>query len=472
MLAGAGAGLLAKPMLVTLPGVLLLLDAWPLARLGSRQQIRRALFEKLPLMAASLAVSMVALRVQQGSGSMDHGDALPLPLRLANALVSLVEYLRDAFWPSGLAVLYPYPADGIAPLAVVGAAALLLAVSALAFALRRRHPYLLVGWLWFIGMLVPVLGLVQVGMQARADRYMYLPLVGLAIAAAWWVDAGARRPPARRVAAGAALAAIGGLAIAAHAQTRHWRDTETLSRRAVTATGDNLPMQQALGSELLRRGDLDGAERAFREATRLAPRWAIPQRGLADVHAARGDWRAAILAYERALRLAPRDVRSHLRLARALAAEGETSEALGRARHAVALAEATRAPDAIEHRIEALVVLGFVHAERAEIDEALAAYDSAIALQPGLASAWAARGVALLRASRLDDAEAALARAQELGEDSAELHLALGEIAARRGDSGDAAAHYRDALARATARGDEAFAARLREALARLGASP
>ena len=465
VLAGAAAGLLAKPMLMTLPFVLLLLDAWPLRRLGSRPEIRRALLEKLPLLALSVAAAAVAVYAQQSYGSMEHGDALPASLRFANAAVSVIAYLRDAIWPTRLAVFYPYPLEGISPVATAAAVAALVAISALAVALRRRHPYLLVGWLWFVGMLVPVLGLLQVGMQARADRYTYLPLVGVAIALAWGVEGAARSVAARRAAALAGIAAVAALAVTAHAQARHWRDTETLFRHAIAVTGDNGLAQQWLGSELLRRSALDEAEAAFREAARLHPRWATPRRGLADIHAERGDWRAAILAYERALRLAPKDARGHMRLARALAAVGETSEALGRARHAASLADDVR-------RAEALLVLGFVHAERGETREAVEAYDAAIALRPRLASPHAAKGVALLRADRLDDAAAAFAQAQRLGDDSAELHLSLAEIAARRGDTAQAATHYRAALDRAGVRGDAALAARLREALAGLGAHP
>jgi tetratricopeptide (TPR) repeat protein len=465
VVAATAAGLLAKPMLVTLPCVLLLLDFWPRRRLGSAREIRRALLEKIPLLALAGAAGAAALYAQQSYGSMEHGDVLPFRLRIANAVVSLVAYLRDAVWPAKLAVFYPYPVEGIAPWRVTAATGLLLAITAAAIALRRARPYLLMGWLWFLGMLVPVLGLLQVGMQARADRYMYLPLIGVAIAVAWRVHDGVRRPAARRAASVAGLAAIAGLAVVAHAQTRHWRDTEALFRHAIAVTGENGLAQQWLGSELLRRGALDEAEQAFQEAARLHPRWMTPRRGLADIAAERGDWRAAILGYERALRMAPKDARGHMRLARALAATGQLAEALGRARHALSLSDGVRRP-------EALLVLGFVHAERGETDEAVAAYDEAIALRPDLPGTWAARGVALLHAGSLDAAQESFARARELGDDSAELRMSLGEIAQRRGDAAQAAAHFREAEARATARGDAALAARLRAALAGLGDAP
>jgi tetratricopeptide (TPR) repeat protein len=410
-------GLLAKPMLVTLPGVLLLLDGWPLGRLRSRREWLRAALEKLPLLALSLLASAAAVYAQRRYGSMDHGDLLALPLRLENALVSVVLYLRDSLWPAGLSVFYPHPEATLATWQIAGSGALLLALSALAFGWRRRAPWLLVGWLWFLGMLVPVLGLVQVGMQGRADRYTYLPQIGLAIALAWSVDRAARSAAARRAAAALALTALALLAVAAGLQTRHWRDTETLFRQATQVDPGNWFAYQWVGSELLRRGAVDEAERAFRRSARLKPKWAATHRGLADVHAERGEWTDAIRDYERALRLRPRDVIAHMRLARALAASGELAEALGRARHAVTLARGAE-------RAEALVILAFVHLERDEPEQALAACDRALRVEPESAEAHSLRGMTLLRLGRGEEAAAALDRALALAEARGDAALA------------------------------------------------
>ncbi|MGH0032332.1 MAG: tetratricopeptide repeat protein [Myxococcota bacterium] len=424
VVAATALGLLTKPMLVTLPCVLLLLDAWPLDRLKTPAQRRLAVLEKLPLLALAALASIATVYAQQRYGSMDHGDLLDPALRVGNAVLSVVLYLRDAFWPSGLSVFYPHPQDALAWSAVAACGVLLLAISAAGLALRRRAPWLLVGWLWFLGMLVPVLGLVQVGMQGRADRYTYLPLVGLCLALAWSVDRSVRSPGARRAAGAAALCVVLALGVAAHRQTRHWRDTETLFRHAVAVDPDNWFAHQWVGSELLLRGAVEEAEQAFRRSAALRPEWAATHRGLADVYAERRDWTRAILHYERALRLRPRDAGAHMRLARALALSDQHAEALGRARHAVRLARG-------HQRAEALVILAFVHLERGEAEAALTATDQALGVLPDLPGAWSSRGLALLQLGRGGEARDALDRAIVLAEQQGNAALAA-EIRARR----------------------------------------
>jgi len=178
-------GLMSKPMLVTLPFVLLLLDYWPLNRLGGWRVPRRVILEKLPLLGL-VAVSCVATLFAQTEAIMSF-DQISLPLRVGNALISYVTYLEQMFWPSGLAVLYPFPANGGPPWKMIPAAVLLLAISAGVFVLRKTRPYLLVGWLWYLIMLLPVVGIIQVGAQAHADRYTYLPQIGIYVAVTWLV---------------------------------------------------------------------------------------------------------------------------------------------------------------------------------------------------------------------------------------------------------------------------------------------
>jgi tetratricopeptide (TPR) repeat protein len=285
-------GLLAKPMLITLPFVLLLLDVWPLGRLPlaampaaserteRRRALRALLLEKLPFVVLAVAVSAVALYTQRGA--MASLAALPLRRRAANALVSYVVYLGKSLWPSRLAVIYPLP-PSIPLWKAALAAALLAALTALALARLRRAPWLAVGWLWFAGMLAPVSGLVQVGRQAMADRYTYLPSIGLFIAVVWSAHAlaqaalpgelPARGPGATRRAllgAGAAVV-IAALALTARVQVGAWRDSLTLFRHAAAVTDGNYVAAFHLGEELRMRGDRAEARRYYREALRIRP---------------------------------------------------------------------------------------------------------------------------------------------------------------------------------------------------------
>lgn len=247
-------GLLCKPMLVTLPFVLLLLDYWPLGRAArnvpelsdseftqhaTRNTLARLLIEKLPFMLLCLASSLVTFLVQQKGGAVSPLEALTVLARVANAVVSYARYLGKTFWPQDLSVLYPHP--GHWPVWQVAAAvALLVCVTLVVILLRRPMPFAVVGWLWFVGMLVPVIGLVQVGIQSMADRYTYLPSVGILIALVWGVGAAVERWPKLRVASGVAAAlAVGACGVLTAMQAGIWANSETLFRHAVTVTEKN-----------------------------------------------------------------------------------------------------------------------------------------------------------------------------------------------------------------------------------------
>ncbi len=274
-LAGAAA-LLAKPVAVTLPGALLLLDAWPLRRL--QRQPLGALAEKLPLLLLAAGATALTVRAQAGAGTVVPLSALPLDARLANAVASVLLHLRHFLWPSGLAVFYPHPAEGFGAPAAAGALAL-LAGTALGVAAARRHPHpfacVLVGWLWYLGTLSPTLGLVQVGSQATADRYAYLPLAGLAVGAgALCARAASRlrtRGPARLLPACAALALLVALGVRTREQVALWRDTETLFRHALAVTGPNAVGLAHLAGALEARGAVEEAIAHYEQACALAP---------------------------------------------------------------------------------------------------------------------------------------------------------------------------------------------------------
>jgi len=307
-------GLLAKPMLVTLPFVLLLLDFWPLGRLRDPRsngvvatvELRRAVGEKLPMFALAAAASVVTLLVQRSSGTVSDLTDLPAGLRLANALESYALYVWNAVWPSGLAAFYPHPLVSIAAANVATASLFLFGVTAMVLRGAGARPYALVGWFWFLGTLIPAIGLVQVGMQARADRYMYLPLVGLAILVTWAVaDLADRRRVPQKAVALVALAVLLALGTAAWIQAGTWRNSERLYRQALAVTDRNYLAHKALGNALLRQGLFDEAEKNFAAAAQLAPDWSPPRLGLADAAVAQGRISEALAAYAEELERDP-----------------------------------------------------------------------------------------------------------------------------------------------------------------------
>jgi len=309
-------GLLAKPVVVTLPFALLLLDYWPLQRLApaganapwplDRARLARAVLEKIPLLVLAAAASAVTLIVNRPGTMLGAADQPPFDLRLANAVVSYVVYLAQSVWPSGLAVLYPYPEDGLPAWQVAGSLALLALLSALALRWARTRPYLAVGWFWYLGTLVPMIGLVQEGFQAHADRYMYLPLVGLAIAAAWGAaNLASLRRGARQFLAVTGTAVVAGLVLVAWQQVKTWHDSVTLFERAIAVTEDNFLAHKNLADGLLQRGHTDEAEIHYREALRISPDWPDARLGWADLLAARGRIGEAIEHYEEELQRNP-----------------------------------------------------------------------------------------------------------------------------------------------------------------------
>jgi tetratricopeptide (TPR) repeat protein len=412
--AALGLGLLAKPMLVTFPAVLLLLDLWPLRR---HEGIARLLLEKLPLfalVAASAAITVLAQR--QGGAVVDLGG-IPLAARLANTPVAYVTYLAKLVWPVGLAAYYPHPGLALPAWKTALATLLLAAISLLAWRERARRPWLAVGWAWFLGMLVPVIGLVQVGDQALADRYAYLPSIGIyAALACSLAELVSRRPAARPAVVTGAIAALAALALTTRAQVATWRDTRTLFEHALAVTGDdNDRAHQALGVVLADEERLyDRAIVHCRKAIELDPRRGALRSNLANALLGQGDFDGAIEAWRAAIELEPALVQAHYNLGTTLARKGSFDAALG------PLAEAVRLdPTYVEARVNLAGVLlslgrareALPHLERAlelapahldalcnralaertlgETAAALASYREALAVDPGCAKARA-----------------------------------------------------------------------------------
>ncbi len=335
-------GLLSKPTLVTTPFVLWLLDFWPLDRLagasGPRavtRRVARLLLEKLPLLALSATASWVAYRVQESAGAVGAGAQIPFALRWMNALDAVRIYLAQSVWPSGLAVSYPHPLGSLGLPRLVAAASLLALLTALALAGLRRRPYLSVGWLWFLGMLVPVIGLVQVGIQPHADRYLYLPQIGLSLALAFFVGGAVRgRPWLRTPVAAAAGLVLAALALTALRQVGTFRDSITLQTHAVAVTERNLLAHYRLGDALQRAGRLREAEHELRSALALAPRHVKIRIALADVLAQSGRGEEAIAHYRLVLAVDPS---ARAQVLAALRASAEGRAAAGRSKEAARL---------------------------------------------------------------------------------------------------------------------------------------
>jgi tetratricopeptide (TPR) repeat protein len=378
-------GLMAKPMLVTLPFVLLLLDYWPLGRMKAGRTpaaaqglpLPRLLAEKWVLFAATFALCAVTLAAQRGE-AVRTVQEVSLGSRFGNALVSYVAYLVKTFWPVDLAVFYPLRRE----VPMVEGLLALVALGGISFAvwkLRASRPYLLVGWLWFVGMLVPVIGLVQVGGQARADRYTYLPLIGVFIMLAWGGRDFIRvfRVPAKLAAVVSAV-----LLIACSALTRlqagHWRNSEILFRHALEVMPENAVAHINLGSVFEQAGRMDEAQAHYREALRIDPGRAQAHNNLANVLDAAGKFAEAVPHYEEAIRLRPRESIPRNHFGMALAGQGRFDEALSN--YAAAMALAPRDP--LPHYLSGVALL-----KQGQTARAIESFRVALRLDPNHAKA-------------------------------------------------------------------------------------
>jgi tetratricopeptide (TPR) repeat protein len=442
-------GLMAKPMLVTLPFVLLVLDVWPLGRFGrpvAACDVRHAagirawrslVIEKVPLLALAAASSTITFLVQQRGGAVSGLAVVPLARRLANAAVACATYPLKAIWPSGLSAFYPYPAATTVA-EVAGAIALLLAVSILALRLSRSRPYLLAGWLWYLITIAPVIGIVQVGRQAMADRYTYVPIVGVFVAATWGACDALSRVPARRVVLPAAAAAIIALyAVAARAQTGWWADSALLWQRALAVNPDNYFALNSLGYLSSEAGRTDEAIRYFSASLRFAPDYPEAHNNLGLMRARQGRLDEAIAEYRQALALNPDLFPAHNGLGKALAGQGKFTEAIGEYRAALRLNP--RLVDAHNNLGVALSAVG-------RTSEAAAQYREALGVQPGQPDVLTNLGVALAALGESEEAMARLAEAVRLKPGVGAYHYNLATVLAGQGRTPDAVAEFTEAL--------------------------
>jgi Flp pilus assembly protein TadD len=408
-----GLGLMCKPMLVTLPFVLLLLDWWPLGRATPvdslsfsswpfpLSRVSRLVWEKVPLLVLSAISCFITFLAQSRGGSVRSLDYMSFGLRIVNAFVSYVSYLGQMIWPSSLAMFYPHPASitvhaSIPVWKIMGAILLFCIFSFLVIRQAQRRPYLLVGWLWYVGTLIPVIGLVQVGNQAMADRYTYVPLIGIFIAIAWVIPS----LFSKRGFYSIFLGVLGGAAIAVLSevtwnQVGYWRDSITLFSRAVAVTPDSWLAWNNLGVTYEKLGQPQQAIPYYREALRIKPDFTKAWNNLGAAFHELGQPQQAIVCYREALRIKPdyADAWNHL---------GAAYDRLDQPQQAIYYyREALRIkPD----YADAWYNLGVVYDKLGQPQQAITYYREALRINPDFAEAWYYLGLVYARDGQLKQA--------------------------------------------------------------------
>ena len=442
-------GLLSKPTVVTLPCVMLLLDFWPLRRTPLLRDellpgepppeplltsLGRLVVEKIPFFLLAAGGSVMTMIAQTKGGAVVDTTNVPISLRAGNALVAYVRYLKKFLWPSDLAAFYPL-LEPWPILTVLGAAALLLAVTALSVALWRKRPYLAVGWFWFLGMLVPMIGLVQVGNQAMADRYMYLPMIGLTVMLAWGANEVLRQR--RPLAAGAAAVALLLCALVTANESHYWTDSRLLFARTLDRTGPNMFTLQTLAASHQQAGDHDRAIRYYKDCVDAQPRYPYARRALARAYHDAKRYDEARQQYAELIRLEPNDFRSWQALGALYVEMKNWPAAAEHFRAAVG-----RKPDALD----AWVSLAVANRQMGKIDDARRALEQATKVNPRAPHPWYLLGRLLNESGRPADAVAPLTRAVTIAPALADAHYQLGLALMASGRGAEAVAALTEAL--------------------------
>jgi tetratricopeptide (TPR) repeat protein len=390
-------GLMCKPMLVTLPVMLLLLDYWPLQRVEPRK-LSGLVLEKLPLLALSAASCVATLLAQKES--IEPTGVYSLPLRCANALVSCMVYLCQMVWPAGLALFYPYPSNGLPWWEVALAGILLAGFSVVAWKERRTRPWLLIGWLWYLLLLLPVVGIIQVGRQAHADRYTYLPQIGIYVAVTWLVA----EWRVSRVVLGSLMGAVlAVLMICAWKQTAYWKDSETLWTHTLLCTTRNEVAHNNLGTFFMEEGSVDKAIPHFQKALEIRPDYAEAHCSLGRANCQKGGVDEGISHFQKALEIRP-------------------------------------------HYAEAYCNLGLAIFKQGRVDDAIARYQKALQIKPDFAEAHFNLGMALAQKGRIDEAITQYQEGLEIKPDDEVAHVSLGTAFCQRGRGEEAIPHFQQAL--------------------------
>jgi tetratricopeptide (TPR) repeat protein len=474
-------GLMAKPMLVTLPFVLLLLDYWPLERLrfgrdaketkrqkqkftNARHKLSGLILEKVPFLILSVISSFVTFLVQQKGGAMATMDMFPMQMRIMNAVHSYLKYIEKMIYPVRLAVFYPPPVHGFPVWQSLASVLTLLAVSTGVIYLARKHKYLCAGWFWYVGTLVPVIGLVQVGSQSLADRYTYVPLIGLFIMIAWGLPELLAKWKHQRAALGAAgIAAILVLSICTYGQVGYWRDSVTLFEHALKVTTNNFLMHNDLGFDYLQLGRQQEAIEAFRQAIKIKLDYAEAYYNLGIAYSSLGRSEEAIEAYKQAITIKPDYAPAHYNLGLAYGNLGRWQEAIEAYKQAIEikpdhagahnnlgaaylrLGRLEEAAEAFKQTIRikadypgAYNNLGLIYGALGRWQESAEAYRQAITIKPDYADAYYGLGIAYSSLGRWQEAIEAYKQTVKIKPDDAEAHYNLGAACLEIGDKDSA----------------------------------
>ncbi len=422
---------MAKPSVVTLPFVLLLLDYWPFKRNG----VLRLIIEKIPFFLLSIASSAMTFYAQQHGGAVETISQMSLPVRVANVFVSYARYLGKNFWPVNLSAFYTLPDRW--PAGVISFSILLIVgISVGVICARARRPYLLVGWFWFLGTLVPMIGLVQVGLQSLADRYTYIPGLGLLIMLAWSVPA-ITSPSRLRVLASAFAVIIVALGADTRQQITYWKDSESLFRHALAAGNDNFGIRIDLGNALAAQGRLDEAIAEYQQAVQSQPKLTFPHERLAAALRANGRLDEAIAQFEEILKLDPNDATAQNEIGAILFDQGHLDEAIARYRASVALD-----PNATATWYN----LGIALCYQGHYAEAVEPLQKAVALQPDNPHTHYNLGIAFFHTDRMEDAIREFKTTLALEPNAPKTHYRLGLALAQSGHRAEAAEQFRAAL--------------------------
>jgi len=448
--------LMCKPMVVTLPFLLLLFDYWPFDRFAKSttmhedassqkkrakhvetqppypaRSIRQLILEKLPLIVLAVFSSVMTVIAQRSGGAVGTTELFPVLVRFENATVSYARYLLDVVWPLRLAVFYPHPRAALPLWQVVLSILVLIAISSFV-ALRARHAYLTTGWLWYLGTLVPVIGLVQVGLQSRADRYAYVPLIGIFIAVVWLSANWARNHEIRKK--GLTIVAcclVIALTIATRVQANYWQNSVTLFQRAVDVTTDNYVAHNNLGELFAQQGRLDEAAMHFTKALEINPSFAHALHNMGMIFVQRGNLDEAISEFQKAIELEPTFADAYNKLGAALANRGRLDEAIASFSKAIEINPAYGSAHAN---------LGSVYEQQGRPPEAIAEY--ALAIQSTADTAMAAQthfklGRLLAKTGKRKEAVENFKEALRLKPDFAQAQQALNSITQENGSTSD-----------------------------------